>query len=195
MTGLQVDIGLEKYDPESRAWTAKLVETVNEKWYNRNNLVGHVISFDSIATEAYKAIARDLSKFSTGYIFVFLFAVWVLFRNSPVVCKSHLAPVSILAIVMAVLTAFGIAVAAGVKLNFVTRGLPFILLGLGIDDTFVIMGAYHSTNKDRSVEDRIAETMAKAVSTPRCCLCCMRPYCSIHLVYRSQDFLVLESGK
>lgn len=165
--GFQVDVGIEIHDPESEAWTIKLVETVTKKWYNRSNLVGHVVGFEAIAIEAYRAIERDVNKFSLGYIFVFLFAVCVLYKNSPVVCKAHLAPISILSIVMAVLTAFGIAVAAGVKLNFLVRGLPFILLGLGIDDTFVIMGAYHSTSMDRPVEDRIAETMARAVSTPQ----------------------------
>lgn len=162
----QVDIDGKLEDPESIAWGLELVETVTKKWGNQNNLRGHVSSFEGIGYEADKSIERDLKKFSIGYVFVFVFAVWVLFQNNSVVCKSHLAPISILSIVMAVFTAFGIAVAVGVELNFVVKGLPFILLGLGIDDTFVIMGAYRSTSMDLSVEDRMAETMARAVSTP-----------------------------
>lgn len=150
------------------------METVTKKWHNQNSLVGHVSSFEGIGYEADKSIKRDLSKFTIGYIFVFLFAICVLYKNNSAACKSHLALISILSIVMAVVTAFGIAALAGVEINFVVKALPFILLGLGIDDTFVIMGAYHSTSMDLSVEDRIAQTMSRAVSMLHVIVQCIR---------------------
>lgn len=43
--------------------------------------------------------------------------------------------------------------------------LPFLLLGLGVDDTFVIMGAYHGVDRGLSVDEKIAQTLERAGSS------------------------------
>lgn len=70
-----------------------------------------------------------------------------------------------LAVGMAIFTAFGIAQVFQVKFNLVVKSLPFLLLGLGMDDTFVIMGAYHRTDVHLPGEDRVALAMRSAGSS------------------------------
>lgn len=150
-------------DPESVEWVLELVNTVADKWENKHDLVGYVSSLDIFDKESNDAISRDVIKLALGYILTILFSHVVLFKNSPVFCKMHLASVSVISVIMSIVTAFGLGQLFGVKFNPVVQTLPFILLGLGMDDTFVIMGAYHSTSIHQSVEDRMAETMARAV--------------------------------
>lgn len=161
---LQVTIdGLTK-DPESSAWNQELVKFVTQDWKPNRNLIGGVSNFNSVDVESQKAIGRDVRKLIVGYMLIFVFSHIVLFKNSPVFCKSHLASGSIISVVMAIVSAFGLAQLFGVKFNLVVQTLPFILLGLGMDDTFVIMGAYSSTSIESGIEDRMGATMARAVS-------------------------------
>merc|ERR1712012_119090 len=50
----------------------------------------------------------------------------------------------------------------GVKWNSVAAVAPFLLLGIGVDDMFVITRAYELTDPGLSVEDRISKTMRTA---------------------------------
>lgn len=145
------------------AWNDALIELVTDKWKPKRDLVGHHSNFNAIAVEADKLISKDVKKPLIGYFLIFIFAHIVLFKNSPVFSKAHLATGSIISVVMSIVTAFGLAQLFGVKFNLVVQTLPFILLGLGMDDTFVIMGAYDSTCIDLTIEDRIAATMTRAV--------------------------------
>lgn len=159
----QIDIDGKTIDPESTAWNEELIRLVTTQWNPSRDLVGYTSNFNSVDGESQKAIARDIKKLVAGYILIFIFSHIMLFKNSPVFSKAHLATGSIISVLMSIVTAFGLAQIFGVKFNLVVQTLPFILLGLGMDDTFVIMGAYGSTNIDHSIEDRMAATMAHAV--------------------------------
>ena len=47
----------------------------------------------------------------------------------------------------------------------VVQILPFLILGLGIDDTFVIIGAYQRVPFDLPVPEKIAQTLERAGSS------------------------------
>ena len=47
----------------------------------------------------------------------------------------------------------------------VIQVLPFLILGLGIDDTFVIVGAYQRVQYDLPVQEKIAQTLERAGSS------------------------------
>lgn len=160
---LKEDVKGESLDAESAAWSQKLVETVRKRWKNSENLVGFVSSFNGVNVESQKAIARDLQKIPAGFVIMIAFSHWVLFKNNAAACKSHLATGSALSVVMSMIGAFGLAQALGVKLNLVVQTLPFILFGLGLDDTFVIMGAYHASSPLLTIEERMASAMGRAV--------------------------------
>lgn len=44
----------------------------------------------------------------------------------------------------------------------VLQAVPFLIMGMGIDDTFIIMGYFRKTDPDVSPADRVANTMSKA---------------------------------
>lgn len=47
----------------------------------------------------------------------------------------------------------------------VVQVLPFLILGLGIDDTFVIVGAYQRLPLDLPVPEKISQTLERAGSS------------------------------
>ncbi|GMH36708.1 hypothetical protein BSKO_04581 [Bryopsis sp. KO-2023] len=152
-------------DPESSKWNKELVKTVTKVWESQNDLVGFISSVESVDEESNKAINRDVAKLTIGYVLIIFYSHVVLFKNSPVFNKSHLAKAAFVSVGMAIISAFGLAQVVQVKFNFVVQTLPFLLLGLGMDDAFVIMGAYHSVNIDLPLEDRIGQTLSRAGSS------------------------------
>ena len=51
---------------------------------------------------------------------------------------------------------------AGVPLTNLTTLTPFVVFGVGLDDTFIITGAFARTKPDQSMEDRVRQTMKDA---------------------------------
>eukprot|EP00729_Bicosta_minor_P007187 gene7187-26758_t len=55
---------------------------------------------------------------------------------------------------------FGLCLGFGVKFNPIVPVLPIMLLGIGVDDAYVLIGAYKDTPRHLPVEDRIKLTLA-----------------------------------
>ena len=73
----------------------KLVDVVRDGW-NTNTLEGFVSDLNSIDNESQKAIERDIAKLVFGYMLVIMYSHTVLFKNSPVFNKTHLAGFSVI---------------------------------------------------------------------------------------------------
>ena len=56
----------------------------------------------------------------------------------PVRCRSVLAFCGVLAVIASIFASFGVSSATGLFFTPVTNVLPFILVGIGVDDMFVI---------------------------------------------------------
>ncbi|GMH38046.1 hypothetical protein BSKO_05930 [Bryopsis sp. KO-2023] len=154
------EINGETVDPRARAWDFKLVSIVRQLW-SSSTMQGFVSNYRAVDQESNKAIKSDIKILTIGYGLIVAYTHVVLFRNSPVHIKSQLAIFSVFSVLFSIVTSFGLAVLI-VPFNPVVQTLPFLLLGLGVDDTFVIVGAYSKSNKAGSVEDRIGETMRHA---------------------------------
>ncbi|VDK42943.1 unnamed protein product [Cylicostephanus goldi] len=63
---------------------------------------------------------------------------------------------------MAVGTTFSLLFLLGVPFNSITLVMPFLIIGVGSDDVFIIIHAMRKTDKRRPLEDQIAETMEEA---------------------------------
>jgi len=57
---------------------------------------------------------------------------------------------------------FGLCVYAGADFTSFNYGAIFILLGIGMDSTFMLLNAWHRTDRKASVPERMGETMAEA---------------------------------
>eukprot|EP00210_Caulerpa_lentillifera_P002799 g2674.t1 len=154
----------EEIDPESRKW----IETVTS-WtrdHSENSNLDHFVADDIAVSKASDdLIEKEIGFLAIGYALIIIYTNVVLFKNNCHAFKSHLSLVSVIGIGMALLSAFGLAQTFKIKFNSVVQILPFLILGLGIDDTFVIIGAYHGVNTDLNVAEKIAQTLERAGSS------------------------------
>eukprot|EP00555_Chaetoceros_dichaeta_P003121 CAMPEP_0198248380 /NCGR_PEP_ID=MMETSP1447-20131203/135_1 /TAXON_ID=420782 /ORGANISM="Chaetoceros dichaeta, Strain CCMP1751" /LENGTH=170 /DNA_ID=CAMNT_0043932731 /DNA_START=121 /DNA_END=629 /DNA_ORIENTATION=+ len=54
---------------------------------------------------------------------------------------------------------YGLLFIIGVPFTSMTQILPFIMFGIGLDDAFILSGAYKRTDKSKDVVDRIEDTV------------------------------------
>ncbi|CAG9530547.1 unnamed protein product, partial [Cercopithifilaria johnstoni] len=76
--------------------------------------------------------------------------------------KPLLGLVGVIVSLMAIISAIGSLLLLSVPFVDIVIMMPFLSLTVGIDDTFLILAAWHDTNSNLSVEDRIKASMQHA---------------------------------
>jgi len=151
-------------DPESQEFVDHAADLVRD--VSKDSVLDSYLADEHAVGEASKeTIQDDVRLLTGGYLLVIIYTNVVLYKNSCLACKMHLSIVSVVGIGLAILSAFGMMQTFGVKFNPIVQVLPFLILGLGIDDTFVIVGAYQRLDSFLPVEEKIARTLETAGSS------------------------------
>ena len=93
----------------------------------------------SFSTEAGGPITYDIRRQILGYILMFTYTMLSLGNLNIVESKFFLAAAGILSVFFGVIVGIGLTMALGLPYTPTTGILPFICLGIGIDDMFVIV--------------------------------------------------------
>jgi hypothetical protein len=65
-------------------------------------------------------------------------------------------------ICVSIVAGIGLASAIGIQLNMMTPLVFLLMLGIGVDDSFVLINTFRSFTPDDTASDRVAETMREA---------------------------------
>mmetsp|Transcript_17543 Transcript_17543/g.29598 ORF Transcript_17543/g.29598 Transcript_17543/m.29598 type:complete len:191 (-) Transcript_17543:1367-1939(-) len=84
---------------------------------------------------------------------------------SPIHFRSAAAGITLLCVMLSYTAASGIAFTLGWKNSGLHNLLPFLLIGVGVDDMFVISSALDQTNPRKPLEERMKEGMVHAGSS------------------------------
>ncbi|KAL3868797.1 hypothetical protein ACJMK2_041557 [Sinanodonta woodiana] len=117
------------------------------------------VQFDD---EGYGAVNADTSLLIAGFSIVFVFVIVVLGRVSMVEHKLYVSLAGILSIGLAIVFAYGIAMLFGVMYGPVHALMPFLLLGIGVDDMFIIVEEWRNLTKEEQklqLKERIARAL------------------------------------
>ncbi|XP_071492615.1 patched domain-containing protein 3-like [Diadema antillarum] len=76
--------------------------------------------------------------------------------------KSVLGIMGIVSASLAVAATLGLLSFAGVNFNIVALSMPFLILGIGLDDMFIMIAHWRKTNPSDSVEERLGKTYSEA---------------------------------
>ncbi|KAM4027413.1 patched domain-containing protein 3-like [Anomaloglossus baeobatrachus] len=147
----------------------KSLQWINQfiKFYTKNSL-----QLAEIKVSYFTAISRQqefdgttktvIPLFSITYFVTIFFAIVSCIRFDCVRNKFWVAGFGVISSGLAVLTSFGLLLLCGVPFVVTVANAPFLILGVGVDDMFIMISSWQQTKVNNKVEERMAETYAEA---------------------------------
>lgn len=119
-----------------------------------------------------KLLSGDIVRLFITYMIILTYAILNLGRFHQIESAFGLSISTVISVMFAVYTSFGICALAGVFYSPLNNALTFLLLGLGVDDAFVITAEYNihlkkmkessKTPDEIDIEDLMGKTMMAA---------------------------------
>ncbi|XP_072010194.1 patched domain-containing protein 3-like [Engystomops pustulosus] len=100
--------------------------------------------------------------FSITYFITIFFSILSCIRLDCVRNKFWVAGFGVISSGLAVLSSFGLLLLCGVPFVVTVANAPFLILGVGVDDMFIMISSWQQTKVKDKVEDRMADTYAEA---------------------------------
>ncbi|KAH7645581.1 patched domain-containing protein 3-like [Dermatophagoides farinae] len=100
--------------------------------------------------------------FSITIAIMLVFSIGTCMMFDWVRSKPWLGLMGCLSAGIAVIGAFGLCVYCGIEMIGINLAAPFLMLGVGMDDAFVLLAAWRRTNPTMSVPKRLSHTYAEA---------------------------------
>ncbi|XP_015275368.1 PREDICTED: patched domain-containing protein 3-like [Gekko japonicus] len=100
--------------------------------------------------------------FSITYTLTITFSILSCSRIDCVRTKVWVAAFGVLSSGLAVLSSFGLLLFCGVPFVITAANAPFLILGVGVDDMFILVSCWQQTKVKDGVKDRMADTYAEA---------------------------------
>ncbi|CAB4003433.1 patched domain-containing 3-like, partial [Paramuricea clavata] len=150
-------------DPRGRKWEeafGKIVEKYNDILYLTRT------KFREISSDA---ISGDAFLLTTGYLIILLYVIIILGKFTRLEIKAWLALGGIVGVGLSVGVSMALCSAFGLFYGPAHTTLPFLLLGIGVDDLFVIVQSWSNIpahiHHSNSVEERIGLALKHAGSS------------------------------
>ncbi|XP_041424227.1 patched domain-containing protein 3 [Xenopus laevis] len=105
---------------------------------------------------------RALPFFTVTFIVTILFSVLSCMRLHSVRNKIWVALFGVISPGLAILTSFGLLLFCGAPFAITAVNAPFLILGAGMDNMFIIISCWQQTKIRASLEERMAETYQEA---------------------------------
>ncbi|KAK1174039.1 patched domain-containing protein 3-like [Acipenser oxyrinchus oxyrinchus] len=148
----------------------------NTKWLNAfvKYFSGHLaeLHLHSVKVSYFTSVSRQnefegnskkvIPLFSITYFVVIFFSIVSCLRFDCVRNKAWVATFGVLSAGLAVLSAFGMLLYCGMPFAMTVANAPFLILGIGVDDMFIMISCWQKTKVHDSVADRLAETYKEA---------------------------------
>ncbi|XP_035436097.2 patched domain-containing protein 3 [Spodoptera frugiperda] len=124
----------------------------------------------SVARFASRTLDHELEKntrtvipfFSSTFILMGIFSIVTCMMGDWVRSKPWLGLLGNISAVMATAAAFGCAIYLGISFIGINLAAPFLMIGIGIDDTFVMLAAWRRASPKLSVPERMAIMLSEA---------------------------------
>ncbi|XP_071133351.1 patched domain-containing protein 3-like [Mytilus edulis] len=141
----------------SRKWEEAFIDRMH---LFSNNAIRVEYSFsDSLSVELSKNVSGDIGFFSVTFTLMIIFSCLALMGSNCVDNRYYLGLAGILSTGLAILGSFGFVSLCGAKFVDIVGAMPFLILGIGVDDMFILLSGLADTNSEDDVETRIAQTM------------------------------------
>lgn len=128
----------------------------------------HVFSESALSDDLDDVVGSDVLMIMISMVIMCAYVSIFLSRQRDALhWRAGLAGTAVLSVVLATIAAFGLAAALGIEYNDNVNLAVFVILGVGIDDAFVIVGALDDIATDTSEAEESASTVVNTVATAR----------------------------
>jgi len=125
-----------------------LIETLTQNLGNSSTFEYYVMVARSFADLSAEAITGDAFVFGCGTAIVFVYVQMMLGRFNFVEQRPGLSSVGICCCFLGLLTCYGVCSGLDLVFSPMHAIIPFLMLGIGIDDMFVIVQCYNNVVKE-----------------------------------------------
>ncbi|XP_052409849.1 patched domain-containing protein 3 [Carassius gibelio] len=124
----------------------------------------HLSYFTSVSRQKELETNADsvIPLFSVTYFLAITISILSCLRLDCVRTKVWVAAFGVVSAGLAVLASFGLLLFSGVPFAMTVATAPFLILGVGVDDMFIMISCWQKTEVDKAVEVRLAETYKEA---------------------------------
>ncbi|XP_018367720.1 PREDICTED: protein patched homolog 1-like [Trachymyrmex cornetzi] len=155
-------------------WESAYLENIQNLSYQlqserNNSLMLYYEAGRSFGDISGSSMFQDIDKLIVGILLMFLYVLMILSNRNWVEWRFCLTSTGLLCVGAAFILAVGVCSLIGIPYGPVHTSLPFMLLGLGIDDIFVINASWKQIHTDKSnlnkpLTERIGLTLGHAGS-------------------------------
>jgi len=155
----------EPVDPRMLSFEGSFIEVLlNTSFYppGLESAPNVARSFGDIAGST---ILGDIGFFGAGYVLMFCYASVMMGRVNCLEHRTMLAVAGIVGVVMGIVVSYGLCSGVGLFYGPMHSVMPFLMLGIGIDDMFVIVQSWETLSSDQKKESlvsRFGKTMRQA---------------------------------
>ncbi|KAM9553347.1 patched domain-containing protein 3-like [Salvelinus alpinus] len=147
-------------------------QTVTTMWLQKFIETASMMQQEGMTISYFTSISRDeefekssdsiIPLFSLTYALAITFSITSCIRLDCVRNKVWVATFGVLSAGMAVLSSFGLLLYCGMPFAMTVATAPFLILGIGVDDMFIMISCWQQTQVHGDVEDRMAATYKEA---------------------------------
>ena len=156
-------------DPYSKAFEVALYHRLlHSDWLFSQSHPSVLFHSFSFGVEEYineQVVKENMPIMMIGYLMMIVYCCFYLGNRNWVKSHAFLGVISVLSVLLSTLTAFGIAWYIGVQYSPVVQVSILLLLGIGIDDSFIIMQTWHSQPPTTSLSQRMISSIKHSGSS------------------------------
>lgn len=131
-------------------WEAKFLDLMKSLSHNTSDFKMYYEAGRSFADISGEAMFHELDKLFLGIILMFIYIQFALSRCNWLEIRLTLGSVGLLCVGMAYITAVSWCSTMGIPFGPVHSSLPFLLMGLGVDDMFVMNACWRNLSPAES---------------------------------------------
>ncbi|XP_071481622.1 patched domain-containing protein 3-like [Diadema antillarum] len=143
-----------------RTWENTFIDYIKD--FDSNIIMVSYIVSQSLDNEMKSLTLAVFPYFTIAYTILFTFAITSCAMADWVFSKAELGSLGILSASLAIASSVGLLSYVGASFNLVVASMPFLIIGLGLDDMFIMLSAWRKTSPGESVEERMGKTYSEA---------------------------------
>ena len=155
----------EKEDKRGDAFEEKVLEIIRDVEVNYASTVSVEYAVTrSFGDEFGARDYGDITKLQIAFILILGYATLMLSKGGEgcVGSRVFVSGMGVVSIGFAIASSYGLCSYFGLFYSPLMNVLPFLLLGIGVDDMFVLVNAYDNTNPYLSIAERLGNAMSTA---------------------------------